>query len=48
MKIAVLDDYHDTVRTLTCFRKLDGHHVTIWTDHVQDTDTLAERLGAGL
>jgi D-3-phosphoglycerate dehydrogenase / 2-oxoglutarate reductase len=44
MKIAVLDDYHDTVRTLTCFRKLDGHHVTIWTDHVQDTDTLAERL----
>jgi D-3-phosphoglycerate dehydrogenase / 2-oxoglutarate reductase len=44
MKIAVLDDYHDTVRTLSCFRKLDGHHVTIWTDHVQDTDVLAERL----
>jgi D-3-phosphoglycerate dehydrogenase len=44
MKIAVLDDYHDTVRTLSCFRKLDGHHVTIWTDHVQDTEVLAERL----
>lgn len=44
MKITVLDDYNDTVRTLACFRKLEGHHVTIWTDHVQDTDALAERL----
>jgi D-3-phosphoglycerate dehydrogenase len=44
MKIAILDDYHDTVRTLACFRKLDGHDVTIWNDHVQDTNTLAERL----
>src|SRR4026209_1577803 len=44
MKISVLDDYHDTVRTLHCFRKLDGHDVTVWNDHVQDTDILAERL----
>jgi D-3-phosphoglycerate dehydrogenase len=44
VKIAILDDYHDTVRTLDCFRKLDGHEVTIWTDHVQDTDVLARRL----
>jgi len=44
MKITILDDYHDTVRTLPCFRKLDGHEVTIWNDHVQDTDALAERL----
>jgi D-3-phosphoglycerate dehydrogenase len=44
MKISVLDDYHDTVRTLACFRKLDGHDVTVWNDHVQDTDALAERL----
>ena len=44
MKITVLDDYHDTVRTLACFRKLEGHHVTIWTDHVEDTNALAERL----
>jgi D-3-phosphoglycerate dehydrogenase len=44
MKISILDDYHDTVRTLDCFRKLDGHEVTIWNDHVQDTDALAERL----
>jgi D-3-phosphoglycerate dehydrogenase len=44
MKISVLDDYHDTVRTLQCFSKLAGHDVTIWNDHVQDVDTLAERL----
>jgi D-3-phosphoglycerate dehydrogenase len=46
MKISILDDYHDTLRTLSCFRKLDGHDVTIWNDHVQDVDTLAERLRA--
>jgi D-3-phosphoglycerate dehydrogenase / 2-oxoglutarate reductase len=44
MKISILDDYHDTVRTLTCFSKLAGHDVTIWNDHVQDVDVLAERL----
>ena len=44
MKIAILDDYHDTLRTLQCFRKLAGHEVRVWTDHVQDTDALAERL----
>jgi len=44
MKIAILDDYFDTVRTLPCFAKLAGHEVAIWNDHVQDVDTLAERL----
>jgi D-3-phosphoglycerate dehydrogenase len=44
MKISILDDYHDTVRTLDCFAKLAGHDVTIWNDHVQDVDALAERL----
>jgi D-3-phosphoglycerate dehydrogenase / 2-oxoglutarate reductase len=44
MHVTILDDYFDTLRTLPCFRKLDGHHVDIWTDHVQDTDVLAERL----
>jgi len=44
MKIAILDDYFDTVRTLPCFAKLDGHDVTIWNDHTQDTNQLAERL----
>jgi D-3-phosphoglycerate dehydrogenase len=44
MNITILDDYHDTVRTLSCFRKLAGHEVTIWNDHVQDVEALAERL----
>lgn len=44
MKIAILDDYFDTLRTLACFRRLDGHEVTVWTDQTQDVDTLAERL----
>jgi D-3-phosphoglycerate dehydrogenase len=44
MKISILDDYHDTIRTLPCFQMLDGHDVTVWNDHVQDTDALAERL----
>src|SRR5215831_15806647 len=44
MKITILDDYHDTLRTLNCFSKLKGHEVQIWNDHVQDTDRLAERL----
>ena len=44
MKIAILDDYFDTIRTLSCFGKLDGHEVTVWNDHTQDTDALAARL----
>ena len=44
MKVTILDDYFDTVRTLNCFAKLQGHDVKIWNDHAQDTDTLAERL----
>src|SRR5947207_4519963 len=44
MKISILDDYFDTLRTLRCFRKLAGHDVTIWNDHVQDVDALAQRL----
>ncbi|HYA18501.1 MAG TPA: D-2-hydroxyacid dehydrogenase family protein [Bryobacteraceae bacterium] len=44
MKVSILDDYHDTLRTLPCFAKLAGHEVTIWNDHVQDTDALAARL----
>jgi len=44
MKIAILDDYFDTLRTLPCFQKLKGHEVTVWNDHVQDTDALAARL----
>jgi D-3-phosphoglycerate dehydrogenase / 2-oxoglutarate reductase len=44
MKVSILDDYHDTLRTLECFSKLQGHDVTVWNDHVQEVDALAERL----
>jgi D-3-phosphoglycerate dehydrogenase / 2-oxoglutarate reductase len=44
MKVAILDDWFDTLRTLECFEKLAGHDVTVFTDHVQDTDALTERL----
>jgi D-3-phosphoglycerate dehydrogenase / 2-oxoglutarate reductase len=44
MNISILDDYFDTLRSLPCFRKLDGHEVTVWNDHVQDDEVLAARL----
>jgi D-3-phosphoglycerate dehydrogenase / 2-oxoglutarate reductase len=44
MKVTILDDYFDTLRTLPCFAKLAGHDVTIWNDHLEDTDPLSERL----
>jgi D-3-phosphoglycerate dehydrogenase len=46
VKVSILDDYFDTLRSLRCFDKLAGHDVTIWNDHVQETDALAERLRA--
>jgi D-3-phosphoglycerate dehydrogenase len=44
VKISILDDYFDTLRTLACFQKLKKHEVTVWNDHTQDIDALAARL----
>jgi D-3-phosphoglycerate dehydrogenase / 2-oxoglutarate reductase len=44
MKISILDDYFDTLRTLPCFQKLKGHEVMVWNDQVEDTEELAARL----
>jgi D-3-phosphoglycerate dehydrogenase len=44
VKITILDDYFDTVRTLACFARLASHEVTVWNDHLQDTEALAARL----
>jgi len=44
MKISILDDYFDTLRTLPSFRMLAGHDVAVWNDHVQDDAVLAARL----
>ena len=44
MKVAILDDWFDTLRGLDCFSKLNGFDVTVFTDHCADTDALAARL----
>ena len=44
MKITILDDYQNVVRTLDAFKKVEGHEVTTWNDHTKGTDVLAERL----
>jgi len=44
MKVAILDDYFDTLRGLDCFARLAAHEVTVYNDHLQDLDGLAERL----
>src|SRR5215831_18177883 len=42
--VSILDDYFDTLHALPCFARLAPCDVTIWNDHVQDVDMLAERL----
>jgi len=44
MKLAIIDDYQDAVRTLDCFAKLQGHDVTVFSDPQLDPAIVAERL----
>ena len=44
MRLAILDDWFDSLRTLPCFDKLAGIDVTVFTDHEPDIDQLAARL----
>jgi D-3-phosphoglycerate dehydrogenase len=44
VKISILDDYQDVIRTLDCYGKLTGHDVQVWNDHTKDVDVLAGRL----
>jgi len=44
MRIAVLDDYQDAVRGLSCFRLLDGHEVKVFTSSTRGLGQLAIRL----
>ena len=44
MKVHILDDWFDTLSGLPCFTLLEGHEVTVWTDHEPEADRLAERL----
>lgn len=44
MKIAILDDYQDSVRHLDAFRLLDGHDVKVFTNSARGVGQLAIRL----
>ena len=44
MRLAILDDWFDTLRGLPCYSRLDGIDVTVFSDHEPDVDRLAERL----
>ena len=44
MKVAILDDWFDTLRHLPCFGQLDGMDVTVFTDHISETGQLVARL----
>jgi D-3-phosphoglycerate dehydrogenase len=44
MRVHILDDWFDTLRHLPSFRRLDGHEVTVWTDHLADPAALAARM----
>jgi D-3-phosphoglycerate dehydrogenase len=44
MNVHILDDWFDTLRTLSSFERLADHKVTVWNDHVEDVNVLAERL----
>ncbi|WP_282602904.1 D-2-hydroxyacid dehydrogenase family protein [Paracoccus sp. PARArs4] len=44
LRVHILDDWFDTLRGLPCFDLLDGHEVTVWTDHTDDEDELVRRL----
>jgi len=44
MKIAVIDDYQNAFRTLSCYGKLSGHEVIVYNDTEKDPARLAERL----
>jgi D-3-phosphoglycerate dehydrogenase len=44
MRIAVLDDYQDAVRTLSCFSMLEGHEVSVFQHSARGIGQLAIRL----
>ena len=45
MKLAILDDWFNTLRNLPCFAKLDGLDVTVFNDH--EANALLNALNAG-
>lgn len=46
MQVHILDDWFSTLRGLASFARTKDHEVTIWTDHTEDLDRLANRLAS--
>ena len=44
MKIAIADDWSESLRTLPCFAKLDNLDVTIFSDYISTTEDRIEQL----
>ncbi len=44
MKVAIIDDYQDAVRTLGCYARLYGHEVTAFNDPQSDPAVITARL----
>lgn len=44
LKIAILNDYQNVVRTLGAFSLIKDHETTVWNDYVGDIDVLVDRL----
>lgn len=44
MKIAILDDYQDCIRNLSCYQMLEGHDVKVFTSSARGLIQLALRL----
>ena len=44
MKIAIVDDWSESLRTLSCFTKLNNLDVTIFSDHISTIDDRIRQL----
>lgn len=44
LNVHILDDWFDTLKRLASFSRLADHAVTVWTDHIENVDVLADRL----
>ena len=44
MKLAIIDDWSDALRTLPCFAKLDGLDVVVFNNYIDEPSTRVEQL----
>ena len=44
MKVTILDDTYDVVRSLPSARLMDSHELVVWQDHTKDVQELVRRL----